>query len=284
MNIRKVTSLTAFLSFLVTLLTSIILYLVPYGRVAYWAEWRLWALSKDQWEAIHINVGFLFLLSLLLHIYYNWKLIVSYLKNTAKQLKIFTKEFNIALILTVICVIGTYIEIPPFSTIININEDIKNAASKKYGEPPYGHAELSSLKTFAKRMGIDLKAAIRSLQESGYQVDKETETLKEIAERSKVTPQVIYLAMSPATPKAPIIAGQSQSMPEMPAPGTGNLTLADLCSQYNLNLKIVVRSLKEAGIESKANMTIREIGEINKKSPVDIYEQIKSIADSKIEK
>jgi hypothetical protein len=81
MNIRRNTSLTAFLSFFFILLTSVVLYIVPQGRMAYWADWHLWSLSKDQWGAIHINVGFLFLLTLLLHIYYNWKPITLYLQN-----------------------------------------------------------------------------------------------------------------------------------------------------------------------------------------------------------
>lgn len=35
MSLRKITSLTAMLAFVVMLLTSIILYIVPQGRVAY---------------------------------------------------------------------------------------------------------------------------------------------------------------------------------------------------------------------------------------------------------
>ena len=77
MKIRKIASLTAALSFIVMLLTSIILYIVPQGRIAYWADWRLWGLTKEQWGNIHINTGILFLTALGFHIYYNWKPILS---------------------------------------------------------------------------------------------------------------------------------------------------------------------------------------------------------------
>lgn len=281
MNMRRVTSLTTFLSFFVVLLTSIVLYIVPQGRVAYWADWRLWSLSKEQWGAIHINVGFLFSLSLSLHIYYNWKTIVLYLKNKAKQVKVFTKEFNVALILILICIIGTYAEIPPFSTIIKISDEFKESAAKKYGEPPYGHAELSSIKTFAKKMGIDLKVGITLLKKAGYKVDNDTQILKEIAMNSGVSPQQIYLAMAPASDKSSVFSGKTQTLPETPAPGTGNLTLADFCSQHNLNMKVIIRSLKELNITSKEDMTIKKIGKINKISPIDIYEQIKSIVENR---
>ena len=69
-------------------LTSIILYLMPQGRVAYWADWRLLGLSKEQWGALHLNMGVLFILSLLLHLYYNWQPLLNYLKNTRKQRRV----------------------------------------------------------------------------------------------------------------------------------------------------------------------------------------------------
>ena len=46
MNMRKITSLTALISFVLLLVTSIILYILPSGRVAYWAGYRLWSLSS----------------------------------------------------------------------------------------------------------------------------------------------------------------------------------------------------------------------------------------------
>ena len=87
MKMRKITSLTALVSFLLLILNSVVLYIVPHGRVAYWSDWHLWGLNKTEWGNQHIIIGILFLLALFLHIYYNWKPIVSYLKNKARQLK-----------------------------------------------------------------------------------------------------------------------------------------------------------------------------------------------------
>jgi hypothetical protein len=280
MNIRRIISLTAFLSFFIVLLTSIILYIAPPGRVAYWANWQLWHLSKDQWSSIHVNIGFLFLLSLLLHIYYNWKPIVSYLKNKTKQLKLFTREFNAALALIIIFILGTYVEIPPFSTIIKISAGFEDAAARKYGEPPYGHAELSTLKTFAKRMDIDLKEWILLLEKAGYKVESENQILKEVAKNNMVPPQQIYLVMTDSSDSTSMSDGKSMMLPQAPPPGTGNITLADFCGQYNLNVKVMIRLLKEADITSKEDMTIKKIGEINEMSPIDVYDRIKSIAEN----
>jgi hypothetical protein len=278
MKIRKITSLTAALSFIIMMLTSFILYIVPQGRVAYWANWHLWGLTKEQWGNIHINTGILFLTALGFHIYYNWKPIMSYLKDKAKNLKVFTKEFNIALLLTSLVVLGTHFEIPPFSSILAISESIKENAAEKYGEPPYGHAELSSLKTFTKKMGIDLKESMKRLKEAGYTVGGETQNLSDIGKQNKVSPQQIYLTIKPMDSKSVVRSGKAEKLPDSPPVGTGNMTLADLCSQYNLNMKIVVRGLREERIEVSENLTIKKIAEKNQISPIDIYERIKIIA------
>jgi len=147
-NIRKVTSMTMLVSFIFLVMTSILLYIVPHGRVAYWSDWHLWGLTKGEWGNLHINLGFLFLFAGFFHIFYNWSPIKSYMKNKSRELRVFTPSFNVALLLSVVVGVGTYLEIPPMSTVINFSESIKDRASEKYGEPLYGHAELSSLKFF----------------------------------------------------------------------------------------------------------------------------------------
>lgn len=279
MSMKRIASLTAFLSFFIMLLTSIIMYIAPQGRVANWTEWALWGLSKEQWGAIHTNVGLLFLLSISFHIYFNWQPIVLYLKNKSKQVKVFTKEFNIAMILTLIFIIGTHIGFPPFSTIIDTSEDIRASAAIKYGEPPYGHAETSSLKTFSERMNIELKSAMDLLEEKGYRVDNELQTLSNIAESNNVTPQQIYAAISIAEKTSPSSA-DIHGIPEMPIPRTGKLTLHEFCVQYNMDLEDVRRALIESNIKYEDDMTIKEIGEANGGiSTADIYSRIKSIIE-----
>ena len=61
------------ISFVLCILTSVTLFIVPHGRIAYWADWRLWGLSKTQWSDLHLNLGILLLLAGFFHIYYNWK-------------------------------------------------------------------------------------------------------------------------------------------------------------------------------------------------------------------
>ncbi|MGA9477127.1 MAG: DUF4405 domain-containing protein [Desulfobacterales bacterium] len=279
MRIRKITSLTAALAFILMVLTSIILYIVPQGRVAYWADWRLWGLTKTDWGNIHINLGLLFLIALFLHIYYNWKPLMSYLKDKAKQ-KVLTPEFNVALAITAASIVGTYLLVPPFSWVMALNDHFKDAGAEKYGEPPYGHAELSSLSTFANKMGFDVKESLLLIKMAGLQVESDQQTLADIGRLNHVPPQKIYLAMKPATGSPSMNTGRQQKLPDEPPPGTGNLTLADLCNQYDFKTKIVLEGLSRLKIEAREDMEVKKIAEANHISPLDVYEKIKSVASA----
>ena len=261
------------------LLTSVILFITPQGRVAYWADWRLWGLTKTDWGNIHINLGLLFLIALSVHIYYNWKPLISYLKNKAKQIKVFTPEFSLALAITLVFIFGAYNLVPPFGWVMSLNEHFKDAGAEKYGEPPYGHAELSSLQTFTKKMKLDLAKSMKLLDKAGYAVQDSNMTLATIGRQYNIPPQMVYETIKPAE-IATAKKSDSKDLPESPPPGTGKLTLADFCTQYKLNMKLVVRELKMQGIEASEELTLKKIAAKNKTSPSDIYERIKSIVQN----
>jgi hypothetical protein len=274
MSMRKITSLTATLSFVLMMTTSIILYIVPQGRVAYWADWRLWGLTKTQWGDVHINVGLLFLLALCLHIYYNWKPLMAYLKDRARQMKVFTPAFNVALAVCFITAAGTLIPVPPFSWVLDFNTALKDAGAEKYGEPPYGHAELSSLNTFAKKMGIDAVAARQDLEAAGYQVAGGDQTLQAIAATNATTPKALYEIM-----KGP--AGSTSrkiGLPETAPPGTGRLTLAALCTAYGLDSQALITALEKKNITALETDSLRDIAQRHNTGPTDLYDTIRTLA------
>ncbi len=278
MKIRRIASLTAAGAFLMMMLTSVILFVVPQGRVAYWADWRLWGLTKTDWGNIHINLGLLFLIALSLHVYYNWKPLLAYLKNKGKEIKVFTPEFNLAMILLLAFTIGTYLSLLPFSWVLAFSDSLKDAGAEKYGEPPYGHAELSSLKTFAKKMNLDLAESLKRLERAGYSTESSNTTLAEVARKYKIAPRGVYETIKPAKPTAARNLQGENRMSASAPPGTGNRTLADLCAQYNLSVKRVIRGLKKQGVDASEALTIKKIAALNQTSPTDVYEQIKSIA------
>jgi hypothetical protein len=277
MSIRKITSLTMLIAFALCLLTSTVLYITPHGRVAYWSNWRLWGLGKSQWSELHLNLGILFLLAGFLHIYYNWKPITAYLKDRAKRLRVFTTDFNVALIITLIVGLGTYFHIPPMSTVIAIGESIKDAASIEYGEPPYGHAELSSLKMFAKKVDLDLNKTRELLHRAGIRYEDTAQTIRDIARQNGLSPKQIYEIIKPArrmsTPKHSFLPGS-------PPPGFGRKKLAEVCTDFDLNLSATIAALSQNGVKSKPAMSIKEIAIQNDVEPMAIFEMIRE-ADGK---
>ena len=287
MNIRKITSMTLLLSLVVLTINSIVLYVVPEGRVANWATWSFIGLTKGDWGAQHTTVGFLFLVAGILHIYYNWNPIVAYMKNKAREVKVFTGSFNVALALTVIFVVGTYYNVPPMSTIVEISEHFKDAAAKTYGEPPYGHAESSSLKMFTARENLDLPKSIELLEAAGIAVTNEKELLQEIAERAKKSPQQIYEIIKPAKVSAPQPsneAGASSPLPIAPNSGLGKKTLGDVCSEYGLDISGIIEQLAARGIKAEAGEKFKEIGAAHDMEPMQVYEMLVEIASESMKK
>ena len=280
MNIRRIASLTALLSFILLTITVGVLYIVPQGRVAYWADWHLWGLTKTDWGNVHINLGILFIVTLLVHVYYNWKPLINYLKDKAKKIKVFTPEFNAALVITIVFVVGTYLMLPPFSWVMSLNDHFKDSGAVKYGEPPYGHAELSSLKTFAKKLNLDFTKSMQLLNQAGYPVEDSMITLQTIGKRYNISPQQVYETIKPALIVLEQDLANKIALPESPPPGTGNLTLADFCIQFELSTKLVIRELKGKGITATADLTLKQIASQNQTSPIDLYEIIKNIAQN----
>ncbi len=277
MNIRKITSMTMFTSFILLVITSVVLYIVPQGRVAYWADWHLWGLTKSEWSNLHINLGFLFLFAGLLHLFFNWSVIKAYMKNRAKELKVFTPSFNVAMLLCIVVGFGTYFEVPPMSTVINFGESIKDSAEKKYGSPPYGHAELSTVKLFAKKQGLDLDTAVKLLKDANIQFQGSDDTLASIASANGLAPQGVYDIIKAAG--KPEKSGSTGTFPDSPMTGFGKMFLADLCSDYTLKLSSVIKHLEKENITAKGDMTIKEIASANNTAPMAIFDVLHGIAN-----
>lgn len=277
MKVRRITSLTVLVSFVMLVLTSIILYITPKGRVAYWGDWNLWGLSKTQWGNLHINLGLLFLIAGSLHIYYNWKPITTYLKNKAKELKIFTPNFNVALAITLVFALGTLFSVPPFTWVLDLNAYFQDAAAIKYGEPPYGHAELSSLKGFTQKVKLDLEASKARLREAGVQFTDASQSIQEIAHLNNMTPKQLHAAMQPPASSA---TNAPKTLPDTPPPGFGRRDLADICKEYNLDIAAISAALKADNINAAPEMSVRAIAEESGADPIQIFEKIKAAAQS----
>lgn len=271
LNLRRTTSLTALLSFLVLVSSGIVLFLTPQGRVAYWSEWRLWGLTKEAWGALHILLSLLFLVVGVIHIVLNWKAILLYLKDRTRRLKIFTPEFVTSLALTVIFTAGPLFGWVPFRWVMDLNTYAKDQGSRTYGEPPYGHAEQSSLESFTQKTGMDLEKAQGLLRAKGLAFEGPKDRLQDIAKRNGVTPQKVYLAMKDAElPKA-----HQGGLPEEVAPGLGRKTLVELSTEYGLDLARVRSILESKKLIVRTDQSLKALAESNGIGPHELYAVIR---------
>ena len=285
MNMRKITSMTMVWSLIVLVFNSVVLYVVPEGRIANWADWHFWGLDKHDWSAQHTTVGFLFIFAALLHIYYNWKPILSYMKDKARKLKVFTAASSIGLGLTVIFVVGTYLDVPPMSTIVEFSERIKDGAAQKYGDPPYGQAQSSSLKGFTSRMGLDLDRSMDLLREAGIEVTDDKEMVQDIAKRSGNTPQQIYDIIRPAG-KRTTEAGADDHGEEgadkamnPPKSGMGKKTITQLCEEIGQDCDMIIAGLIKRGMTVDPEQKLKDLAAENSTGPMQIYEAMVEIVN-----
>ena len=269
-------------SLIVLTFNSIVLYVVPEGRIANWAVWKFWGLTKHDWSAQHTTVGFLFIFAGLFHIYLNWKPIVSYLKNKSKKLTFFTTASNIGLILTVVFVIGTYFDVPPMSTIVDFSEHIKEGAASKYGDPPYGQAQSSSLKGFTSRLGLDLNKSIELLRSEGIEDVDEKEMIQDIAARSDNTPQQIYdmikgATYQPENETSHDSKSETSATIKQPKSGMGKKTIAQVCSEIEQDCAMIISEMKKRGMSVEPDQKLKDIAQENDTGPMQIYETMVEI-------
>ena len=265
MSLKKITSLTMLLAMFTMTFTGIILFITPPGRVANWANWELFGISKELYGQIHSSFMVLFILATILHIYYNWKPLISYMKNEARQFILFTKDMIIASILFLIFLFGTIYQISPFSDFLNFGDDIKNSWEKEYGTSPYSHAELSSLKSFTKKLNYDFEISKNILTTNNITFEEE-QSLSQIAKMNSVSPKFIYDLLRKNFEKSEEKA--------VPLSGLGKKSIKEVAMTLEISSDEFISKLKSLGLDAKEDDKFKDIAESKDLSPSDILEKL----------
>jgi len=190
---RSLTSLLALAGFLMLVVTGIMVYIAPQGRIAYWVDWRFGGLTKTHWGNIHIISGLLFMVAGSFHIYFNWKPLLNYLKGRMGAGVHRRRELVVTVALAVALVAGSIAGVPPLRYVFDLNDYVKDSWIKTPDHiSPFGHAELLSLAEFARKMRIDLDAATEQLRAAGIVIDGSDQTLAAIAEANRTSPRALF--------------------------------------------------------------------------------------------
>jgi hypothetical protein len=273
---RAFTSLCSLASFLLLLLTAIVLYIVPHGRVAYWTKWTLFGLERDQWGNIHIFAGALFLVAGGFHLYYNWKPLIRYLSDRIETGLRYKLELMISSLIFLWVIASGIWSLPPLAYVADLGETIKGSwVTSPELEPPFGHAELASLKTLCKKQGIPLDQAMAELRAAGFKVNNPDQTLGDIADSKGTSGMGVYEAIKKLEAQPKTMEPGAAWTPEMieetfAGTGVGRKSIGQIIRDYGLDHKTVYQRLKGDGIEARDDDKIKELADKHDSTPIKI--------------
>jgi hypothetical protein len=149
--------------------------------------------------------------------------------------------------------------VPPFSSLLAFNEEIKERWDNPADRAPIPHAELLSLRELAQQAEVDLSTALSRLAAAGITNASGELRVGKIAEYSHMSGQHVYQIMlgSPASRGG---GGSSDGFLGGGAGGgPGRKTLAQYCAEQNLAVADALARLEARGIEANETVTLREI-------------------------
>ncbi len=215
-NWRGFASLGSGFAFLVMVVSGVVLYVAPRGRVANWTEWSVLGLDKEQWSDLHMAAAVLFLAVVVLHIIFNWRVLVNYVCSRPARPRARLRELAAAGILTVMVAAGTISELPPFSAVEKVNTTIKDYWEKRTADrvtrAPSTWVQEANLPSFAAWAGVSFADMMSAFEEAGYPVKDPTMSINEFARHHGVSSEILFaLARSRATHTADQIQAPERS-------------------------------------------------------------------------
>lgn len=263
MNYRGLTSYFATFGFLIMAITGLVLYITPQGRVAYWVHWEFVGLTKDHWGNVHILASLLFIVAGIFHIYFNWKPLLNYLRDKVSRGLKMKRELVISGVISILVVVSGLFNVPPLSYLLDLNAWAKDAwiVERAY-EPPFGHAELLPLSSFAQKMDIPLDDAVRELKANEIELNSARQTLEEIAINNGITPMEVYLLIKHL--EAPVEIAEDgwteQSIEvEFSGSGLGNRTIPEMCDKGQVSVEEALKRLLAAGVMANETTTFKDL-------------------------
>lgn len=191
---RSFVSFSLALSFIITTLSGVVLYLAPPGRIARWISWIMLGFKRGQWEDLHTLFSYLFVLFALLHLLiFNWRPFITYIRSKISGSLNRGREMLVALALCLVIFILTLMKIPPVYSVMDLGKNISSGWAKRKGTPPAPHSEEMTFKGFSRIMlGTEPGEVAARLTESGYTVSDPDKRFSEIAAENNLSPAGLY--------------------------------------------------------------------------------------------
>lgn len=257
---------------IILFLTGIVLYFKPPGRIANWSHWTFLGLAKEQWQAIHTIFALTFVIITSFHLYFNWKVLMSYFKKRLLEGIHLKRELLWSSLLTILILVFTLVEVPPFSTIMIWGEDLSNSwASEGKNEPPIPHAEDLTLQRLAETTNQSLETILNKLKSQRIEPENEQEIVGDLAKRYNLTPKQLFDKIQ--------IKAESRGF-QRGGRGFGRKTVAQLCEEAKIPLETGLERLSQKNIKAKPTDTLRDLTSKEYQMPIEIANIIQNIQNN----
>ncbi|MBN1848908.1 MAG: DUF4405 domain-containing protein [Deltaproteobacteria bacterium] len=271
-NWRGWVTFVVIISFIIDTISGIILYFAPHGRIANWTIWTIWGLDKDQWAAIHTIFGYVLLIIVGIHLYFNWRIFIHFLWSKIQKAIHLRWEIITAILLNLFIFAATIWEIPPFSTTMNLGDRLKGSWEEEVTAPaPVSQAQDLTIQELASTIQVPVEQILSSLRSRGIEIQDVRKTLGEIAKEHDTSPEKLYDMMKQE--------GVSPNVPqdiERSGSGMGRKTIEKISSEKGIPLDEALDRLRQNGIDAKASDMLKDISVKYGISSNDIYNRIES--------
>jgi hypothetical protein len=268
---KSFVSFSLFWTFFIILFSGVILYIAPPGRVANWSDWKLFAFTKTQWQAIHTIFSYTFAILSIFHLFtLNWKAFWSYIRTKAINGLNKRNELIISIVLTLFIFSGAIFNFQPFKAVIDFGEWTTESWEKKDEQAPIPHTEILTIRELSEKyIKISPDSIVTKLKLNNIKVDSAGQTLAKIGELNNVTPAQLYsIIVSKTTGRT------EQNENSDHTPGLGRKSLNEVATLLNKDVNSIINILKENKIIATSESTIKDIADEAGKTPKEIFDLI----------
>ena len=212
---RSLISFFLLFAAIAVLVSGIVLFIAPIGRVAHSTNWHLLGLDKGQWESVHTNFGYVGTLFGVAHLALNWQVILCYLRDRVRRAYRLRAELIVALVLTIVIGLGSALAWPPFSTVMDWGESLKSmwesnsttsiiredgTANTLRSDPSTGWGRFT-VAEICKQQGIPIADGLAHLADHGIAADSSSR-VRTLADDSGYAPSAVVDIIIGSGPKA----------------------------------------------------------------------------------
>jgi len=248
---RAFTTLFIGIGFTVLAASGLALYATPPGRIANWTGWTLLSMTKEQWQALHMVFGFVFAGAAGVHLFFNWRVLLFYLRSKVRSGLGRRRELALASALSTVLAVLAVAGVPPASYVAAGREALSDYWSTVEAEPPVPHMEILTVAQVAETLRIAPEEALARLERAGIRTDAAA-PLERVASAHGWTPAGVYGVLARgASPTVEAATGV--------AAGLGRRALGDVVRAAGLAPDEALGRLRAAGIEARLDETLHDI-------------------------